>query len=65
MKKLGAWTEDIESHSTAIIIGSPRQGKWKKVRPDAPPKIIAEELRHLVPGEQEARKLAQVPAPGR
>src|SRR5262245_45737327 len=32
VKKLGAWTEEIESHSTAIIIGSPRQGKWKKVR---------------------------------
>ena len=60
VKKLGAWTEDIESHSTAIIIGSPKQGKWKKVRPDAPPKIIAEELRHLVAGEIEARKLAQL-----
>jgi cytochrome oxidase Cu insertion factor (SCO1/SenC/PrrC family) len=65
VKKLGAWTEDIESHSTAIIIGSPRQGKWKKVRPDAPPKIIAEELRYFVAGEQDARKLAQVPVPGR
>jgi len=65
VKKLGAWTEDIESHSTAIIIGSPRQGKWKKVRPDAPPKAIAEELRQLVAGELEARKLAQVPVPGR
>lgn len=60
VKKLGAWTEDIQSHSTAIIIGSPKQGKWKKVRPDAPPKIIAEELRHLVAGEIEARKLAQL-----
>lgn len=60
VKKLGAWTDDIESHSTAIIIGSPRQGKWKKVRPDAPAKAIAEELRHLVAGEIEARKLAQL-----
>ena len=65
VKKLGAWTEDNESHSTAIIIGSPAQGKWKKVRPDAPPRIIAEELRYLVAGEQDARKLAQVPLPGR
>ena len=60
-KKLGAWTDDIESHSTAIIIGSPRQGKWKKVRPDAPAKAIAEELRQLVAGEIEARKLARGP----
>ena len=65
VKKLGSWTEDIESHSTAIIIGSPRQGKWKKVRPDAPPKVIAEELRHLVAGELEARKLAQAGPAGR
>jgi protein SCO1 len=64
-KKLGAWTEDVESHSTAIIIGSPRQGKWKKVRPDAPAKAIAMELRQLVAGEIEARKLAQAPAAGR
>ena len=60
-KKLGAWTEDVESHSTAIIIGSPRQGKWKKVRPDAPAKAIAMELRQLVDGEIEARKLARGP----
>ena len=65
VKKLGAWTDDVESHSTAIIIGSPRQGKWKKVRPDAPPKVIAEELRYLAAGEVEARKLAQAGPAGR
>src|SRR3954462_10953314 len=27
-KKLGAYTPDIEDHSTAIIIGSPRQMRW-------------------------------------
>jgi len=64
-KKLGAWTDDVESHSTAIIIGSPRQGKWKKVRPYAPAKAIAEELRQLVAGEIEARKLAQAGPAGR
>ena len=64
-KKLGAWTDEVESHSTAIIIGSPQQGKWKKVRPDAPAKAIAMELRQLVAGEIEARKLAQAPAAGR
>ena len=60
-RKLGAWTDEVESHSTAIIIGSPRQGKWKKVRPDAPAKAIAMELRQLVDGEIEARKLARGP----
>jgi len=35
------------------------------VRPDAPPKAIAEELRQLVAGELEARKLAQAGSNGR
>lgn len=65
VKKLGAWTPEPETHSTAIIIGSPRQARWKKVRPDAPPKIIAEELRRLIAGEIEARKLAQAAPPRR
>jgi cytochrome oxidase Cu insertion factor (SCO1/SenC/PrrC family) len=47
VKKLGAWTQDLESHSTAIIIGNVRQARWKKVRPDAPAKAIAAQLRLL------------------
>jgi cytochrome oxidase Cu insertion factor (SCO1/SenC/PrrC family) len=64
VKKLGAYTEQVENHSTGIIIGSPQQGRWKKVRPDAPAKVIAEELRHLVAGEVEVRKTASAPAAG-
>jgi protein SCO1 len=59
VKKLGAYTADVEDHSTAIIIGSTRQSRWKKVRPDAPSKAIAAELQLLVADEIEARKLAQ------
>jgi cytochrome oxidase Cu insertion factor (SCO1/SenC/PrrC family) len=62
VKKLGAYTADIEDHSTVIIIGSPRQARWKKVRPDAPAKAIAAELSMLVADEIEARKLARAPA---
>jgi cytochrome oxidase Cu insertion factor (SCO1/SenC/PrrC family) len=61
LKKLGAYTENVEEHFTGIIVGSPSQGRWKKVRPDAPAKVIAEELRHLVAGEIEARKTAAAP----
>jgi cytochrome oxidase Cu insertion factor (SCO1/SenC/PrrC family) len=62
LKKLGVYNEDFENHSTALIIGSPQQGRWKKVRPD---EVIAEELRQLVAGEIEVRKTAvPVPAPG-
>lgn len=63
VKKLGAYTEQVEDHSTGIIIGSPAQGRWKKVRPDAPVKLIAEELRFLVAGEIEVRKTASAPGP--
>jgi protein SCO1 len=61
LKKLGAYTDNVEDHFTGIIIGSPAQGRWKKVRPDAPSKAIAEELRYFVVGEIEARKTAAAP----
>ena len=61
LKKLGAYTESVENHFTGIIVGSPAQGRWKKVRPDAPAKAIAEEIRHLVAGEIETRKTAAAP----
>ena len=54
VKKLGAWTDELESHSTAIIIGNPRQGKWRKLRPDAPAKAIAEQLRELARWEKDS-----------
>jgi protein SCO1 len=45
LKKLGAFTAERESHLTAIIIGAPSQARWKRVRPDAPPAIVAQALR--------------------
>jgi protein SCO1/2 len=59
VSKLGAFTPERESHLTAMIVGSTGQGRWKKVRPDAPPAIVAEELRQLVAAQAEARKSAQ------
>jgi hypothetical protein len=47
VKKLGAFTAERESHLTAIIIGSAGQARWKRVRPDAPPAIVAAALRDL------------------
>jgi cytochrome oxidase Cu insertion factor (SCO1/SenC/PrrC family) len=47
LKKLGAFTAERESHLTAIIIGSASQARWKRVRPDAPPAIVAQALREL------------------
>ena len=45
LKKLGAFTPERESHLTAIIIGNASQARWKRVRPDAPPAIVAQALR--------------------
>jgi cytochrome oxidase Cu insertion factor (SCO1/SenC/PrrC family) len=53
VKKLGADTAERESHLTAIIIGSARDGRWKRVRPDAPPEMIAEGLRRLAGSSRE------------
>ena len=61
LKKLNAYTDNAEDHFTGIIVGSPAQGRWKKVRPDMPAKVIAEELRYFVAGEIEARKTATAP----
>jgi cytochrome oxidase Cu insertion factor (SCO1/SenC/PrrC family) len=61
LKKLNAYTDNVEDHFTGIIVGSPAQGRWKKVRPDIPAKVIAEELRYFVAGEIEVRKTATAP----
>jgi cytochrome oxidase Cu insertion factor (SCO1/SenC/PrrC family) len=65
IKRLGAFTPERESHSTAIIIGSTRQGRWRKVRPDASARLIAEQLRRFVAGEVEARRSARADIAGR
>jgi cytochrome oxidase Cu insertion factor (SCO1/SenC/PrrC family) len=48
LKKLGAFTEDPKDHFTGIFIGNLRTDRWRKVRPDTPPAVIATELRSLV-----------------
>jgi cytochrome oxidase Cu insertion factor (SCO1/SenC/PrrC family) len=48
VKKLGAYTPERESHLTAIMIGAASKARWKRVRPDAPPKFVADALRDLV-----------------
>ncbi len=47
LKKLGAYTEDVQNHSTAIIAGNVPVARWRKIRPDTPPPVIAETIRFL------------------
>jgi cytochrome oxidase Cu insertion factor (SCO1/SenC/PrrC family) len=46
-KRLGAHTDTREAHFTGLIVGNLRTDRWIKIRPDAPPAVIAEELRRV------------------
>jgi protein SCO1 len=51
-KRLGAYTDTREDHFTGLIVGNLRTDRWVKIRPDAPPAAIAEQLRRV--GELES-----------
>lgn len=51
-KRLGAYTDTREDHFTGLIVGNLRTDRWVKIRPDAPPAAIAEQLRRV--GELDA-----------
>lgn len=46
-KRLGAYTDTREEHFTGLIVGNLRTDRWVKIRPDAPPQAIAEQLRRV------------------
>lgn len=58
-KRLGAYTDTREEHFTGLIVGNLRTDRWVKIRPDAPPAVIAEQLRRV--GELDARVGAAAP----
>ncbi|WP_298824644.1 SCO family protein [uncultured Piscinibacter sp.] len=58
-KRLGAYTDTREEHFTGLIVGNLRTDRWVKIRPDAPPAVIAEQLRRV--GELDARVGAVAP----
>jgi len=47
LKKLGAYTEEVGSHNTAIIAGNLRNDHWRRIRPETPDNVIAETVRYL------------------
>jgi protein SCO1 len=55
-KRLGAYSENRNSHLTGLILGNLRNDRWTRVQPDATSAQIASELRRI--GEL-------APAPGR
>lgn len=64
VRKLGAWTESVDDHFTGLIMGNVAEVRWRKVRPDAPPHIIAEELRVLAGGSRQSDANVRVPFAG-
>lgn len=60
-KRLGAHTDTREEHFTGLIVGNLRTDRWVKIRPDAPPQAIAEQLRRV--GELDGPPAAAARAP--
>jgi len=48
VKKLGEMSGSPADHSTAFIAGNTRTGHWTRVRPEAPPELIALEVQRLL-----------------
>jgi len=46
-RRLGAYTDTREEHFTGLLVGNLRTDRWVKIRPDAPPLAIAEQLRRV------------------
>lgn len=58
VKKLGQWAEAVEEHSTAFIAGNARTNHWMRLRPDATPSVIAEQVRLLLAEEAHPAAIA-------
>jgi len=48
VKKLGQYTQDVESHSTLMLAGNTKTRHWTRVMPMVPAEGIAQQMRALV-----------------
>src|SRR2546425_8771986 len=60
-RKLGELSSSPADHSTAFIAGNTRTGHWTRLRPDAPPDLIAGEVQRLL-AESGAASSQRAPA---
>ena len=63
LKKLGAWSEHIESHSTQLIAWNFNTDKGRKMLPNLPPEALAQQINLLL--SDDALPLAGVAGAGR
>lgn len=54
LKKLGQFDEEVTAHSTLLIAGNVPAKRWTKIRPEAPPAVVAERLRVLIDGSRDS-----------
>lgn len=47
LTRLGQWSDEPENHMTLLIAGNASKAHWKKLRPDASPVQIAEQLQRF------------------
>lgn len=47
VKRLGQYTQDVESHSTLMLAGNTKTRHWTRVMPMVPPDGIAQQMRAL------------------
>jgi len=65
VKRLGAWTGSVEAHSTVLLAGNVPAARWRKLKPDLPPEVIAETLQLLANNELPAYpSRLDLPPPG-
>lgn len=63
LKKLGAWSEHIEAHSTQLIAWNFNTDRGRKMLPNMPPEAIAQQIKFLA--SDEALSLSTVGAPAK
>ncbi|MBS1171735.1 MAG: electron transport protein SCO1/SenC [Proteobacteria bacterium] len=51
LKRLGQWSEDVEAHSTQLIAWNFKADRGKKMLPNIPPEIIAEQIKTVAGGD--------------
>lgn len=51
VRRLGQYVDAPEDHATLFIAGNTRTAHWTRIRPDAPPAAIAQQIRELIERE--------------
>lgn len=65
VKRLGAYTGSVEAHSTLLLAGNVPAARWRKLKPDLPPEVIAETLQLIAKNELPAYpSRLDLPPPG-